>query len=58
VTLRRPRRQSVVQFIQVDGWWVPVHRPAPTPKYDVFDVMGAAFAGFSLALLVLTALLK
>lgn len=39
------RREPPVQYVQVDGWWVPVQLPAPAPRYDVYDVMGAAVVG-------------
>ena len=50
------RRDSVVRFIEVDGWWVPVEQPAAAPKYDVYAVMGAAVAGFFTGLVTLAVL--
>lgn len=51
-------RESVVRFVMVDGWWVPVEEPPASPKYDVYAVMGAAVAGFFSGLVTLAVLLQ
>ena len=51
------RRQQAIEYVRVNDRWVRLERQAPTPHYDAYDLMGAAFAGlmagvFLVALLV------
>lgn len=39
---------------RVGDHYVRVERPAPTPRYDSYDVMAAAFFGFLTGVLLLT----
>jgi hypothetical protein len=52
------RRDDVVTYVRVADRLVRLERPAASPRYDVYDLMGAAFAGSMLGLLVLSALIK
>lgn len=47
-------RGNTVEYLRVGDHLVRLERPAPTPQYDVYDVMGAAFMGAMLAILMLS----
>jgi hypothetical protein len=52
------RRQAEVRIVRVGQHWARIERPAPTPQYDIYHLLGAAFAGAMLALLTLVILVR
>lgn len=49
-------RGNTVEYLRVGDHLVRLERPAPSPQYDVYDVMGAAFVGAMAGVLLVTLL--